>query len=128
RAPRADAEARRHVALRVSVDEQHLAPRLREPRGEADGGGGLARTALLVQHRDAVGARDLRRGRRALAEAKAGEARLGADVDLPLPPRLCLPREADVHVAAADVAARRGAVLRAARQRAVRATPRPVAL
>jgi hypothetical protein len=49
----ADAERDADVALRVDVDEQHPQARLGEARGDVDGRGGLARAALVVEHRDA---------------------------------------------------------------------------
>ena len=49
---RVDAHADRHRALRIEVDEQHLAAGLDECGTEVDGGRGLADAALLVAHRD----------------------------------------------------------------------------
>jgi hypothetical protein len=49
-------EADRERALRVEVDQQHLAPVLGQRRAQVDGRGGLAHPALLVAHGD-----DLRR-------------------------------------------------------------------
>ena len=52
---RVDAEADRERALRVEVDQQHLAPVLGQRRTEVDGGRGLADATLLVGHRDDAG-------------------------------------------------------------------------
>ena len=49
---RVDPEPDRQRALRVEVDQQHLAAVLGERRAQVDGGGGLADAALLVGHRD----------------------------------------------------------------------------
>ena len=49
-------EADRERALRVEVDEQHLAAVLGQRRAEVDRGRGLADPALLVAHRDHPGA------------------------------------------------------------------------
>ena len=49
---RVQPEADRQRALRVEVDEQHLAAELRQRRTQVDRGRGLADAALLVAHRD----------------------------------------------------------------------------
>src|SRR5690606_17918589 len=49
---RVDAEADGERALRVEVDEQHLEAAFDEGGAEVDGGGGLAHSALLVDHGD----------------------------------------------------------------------------
>src|SRR3990167_6927896 len=46
-----DAASHGRVALRIEIDEQYSAPRLRERSGEIDACGRLADAALLVHHR-----------------------------------------------------------------------------
>ena len=52
---RVEPEPDRERALRVEVDQQHLAAELGQRRAEVDGGRGLADAALLVAHRDDPG-------------------------------------------------------------------------
>ena len=52
---RVEAEPDRQRALRVEVDEQHLAAVLRQRGAEVDRGRGLADATLLVAHRDHPG-------------------------------------------------------------------------
>ena len=52
---RVDAETDRQRALRVEVDQQHLAAVLGQRGAEVDRGRGLADAALLVAHRDDAG-------------------------------------------------------------------------
>ena len=50
-----DAQAERERALRIKVDEQHLAAIFGERRTYVDGGGGLAHATFLVAHGDHTG-------------------------------------------------------------------------
>ena len=75
-AVRAASETRRRVRLRVEIDEQAPLARLREARGEVDGGRRLADAALLVRNGDDPGAHRVR-----LASART----LGARRQVPLP-------------------------------------------
>jgi hypothetical protein len=84
---RVDAEADRAGALRVEVDQQHLAPVLGEGGAQVDRGGRLADATLLVGQRDdprgAVPVGGHRLGDRAAHRVRrgVGRAEIGAEIE-----------------------------------------------